>query len=69
MSSKCKEYKTHKSWAKACKKERGNECEYCFWNEATCHAHHVIPVSEGGKHDLCNCLILCPNCHALAHSS
>jgi len=30
------------------------------------HNHHIIPRSEGGSHDLDNCILLCPNHHALA---
>jgi len=30
------------------------------------HNHHIIPRSEGGSHDLNNCVLLCPNHHALA---
>lgn len=30
------------------------------------HNHHITPRSEGGSHDLENCILLCPNHHALA---
>lgn len=30
-------------------------------------AHHVIPVTCDGSHDDENLIVLCPNCHAVAH--
>jgi 5-methylcytosine-specific restriction endonuclease McrA len=30
------------------------------------HNHHIIPRREGGAHTLDNCILLCPNHHALA---
>ena len=38
------------------------DCEFDF----VVHNHHIIPRSEGGSHDLDNCVLLCPNHHALA---
>ncbi len=37
-------------------------CEFDF----IVHNHHIIPRSEGGSHSLENCILLCPNHHALA---
>lgn len=31
------------------------------------HAHHVVPVAAGGADQAGNLVLLCPNCHALAH--
>lgn len=56
----------------------GPVCEACGWDareygmddetaERLLHAHHVIPVSCGGKDVRSNFAMLCPNCHALAH--
>lgn len=49
------------------------ECESCSWSyqmpEATrvMHCHHVVPVARGGGNDSQNLVILCANCHAIAH--
>lgn len=32
------------------------------------HHHHIVPVSCGGTDDPDNLILLCPNCHALAHN-
>jgi hypothetical protein len=31
------------------------------------HAHHVIPVACGGDDAEANLVLLCPNCHSVAH--
>jgi predicted HNH restriction endonuclease len=31
------------------------------------HLHHVIPVAKGGGNEADNLVVLCPNCHAMAH--
>lgn len=33
-----------------------------------CEMHHIDAVSEGGQHELDNLILLCPNCHKLAHN-
>jgi hypothetical protein len=30
-------------------------------------AHHIVPRSLGGTHDYTNLVLLCPNCHRIAH--
>lgn len=45
----------------------GMACMRCGWNEATTDTHHIRQKSAGGSHALSNLLILCPNCHRLAH--
>ena len=62
-----KVYKTRHSWAKALIRERGNRCEICGWDKARCDAHHRAKKSEGGLHTLENGIVLCPNCHRIAH--
>lgn len=32
------------------------------------HAHHAKPLGEGGKDEIENLVVLCPNCHSNAHS-
>ena len=33
-----------------------------------CVIHHIIPVKDGGTDEATNLIMLCPNCHALAHA-
>lgn len=54
----------------------GRKCAICGWfadvdetrypsrgNEV----HHIKPVSKGGENKYTNMILLCPNCHRLAH--
>ena len=49
-------------------------CERCgyrpptFWAEKILHVHHIVPVSFGGGDEPSNLVVICPNCHALAHT-
>jgi hypothetical protein len=49
------------------------DCEACAFSYAMPDAtrvmqcHHVIPVADGGSNDATNLVILCANCHAIAH--
>lgn len=62
---------------RAIKEQSANEefltCEACDWShpmpEATkvMHVHHVVPISRGGDNEETNLILLCPNCHAVAH--
>ena len=42
-------------------------CEVCGWNQGPRDIHHVLPITQGGKNELCNLITLCPNCHRLVH--
>lgn len=56
------------------------KCAICHWEipqdfsvatyspQHGCEFHHIIPVSEGGENTEKNLILLCPNCHKLAHS-
>ena len=33
-----------------------------------CEFHHIVPISDGGENELNNIVLLCPNCHKLAHA-
>lgn len=64
--------KNHKRRAAA---EGRLRCEACGWQPPPplaairiLHCHHVIPVNCGGSNDDSNLIILCPNCHAIAHA-
>ncbi len=52
-------------------KERGSgSCEGCGWappEKRILHAHHVVPLACGGVDEAKNWVVVCPNCHALAH--
>jgi len=46
-----------------------NKCEVCgFSFKPILVVHHIKPISEGGDNSLNNLSVLCPNCHALAHT-
>ena len=56
------------------------KCAICGWGLSTdisvkkyrhsggCQFHHIIPIAQGGTNDEENLILLCPNCHALAHA-
>lgn len=60
-------FASKKSWAKAVRLARGDACELCGWSEAKCDVHHRLPRSEGGQNTIVNAIVLCPNCHRIAH--
>lgn len=31
--------------------------------------HHIVPVKQGGSHELSNLTLLCPNCHMIKHKA
>ncbi|NCQ35041.1 HNH endonuclease [bacterium] len=41
----------------------------CGWDKARCDAHHREPKAKGGKHTIQNGMVLCPNCHRIAHEA
>jgi 5-methylcytosine-specific restriction endonuclease McrA len=60
-------------------KRDNRECQHCgYWLYKHTetdqvfkvgHVHEIVPRSRGGDpHDPANCLLLCPQCHAKAHS-
>lgn len=32
-----------------------------------CEVHHIVPISQGGTEESDNLILLCPNCHKMAH--
>lgn len=53
----------------------GFKCAICGWrlpsNEPLkhgCQLHHIKHVSDGGTNNVSNLILLCPNCHKMAHS-
>ena len=52
------------------------KCAVCGWSlpstshnpQRGCAFHHIIPVCEGGSNSDENLILLCPNCHTMAHA-
>ena len=63
-------YYEHKSTTKPKARQNGlrnlpNKCMICDF-DITIAVHHIIPKREGGKDEISNLAILCPNHHAMA---
>lgn len=41
-------------------------CEVCQIKESS-EVHHIVPISEGGKHDKGNIMAVCRECHDEIH--
>lgn len=39
------------------------------YGPAQLHAHHIVPTSRGGTHDLGNLETRCSNCHRTEHQN
>lgn len=46
----------------------GGICERCHENKGV-HVHRIIRGSNGGKYNKENCVLLCEECHQLAHGN
>ena len=44
----------------------GKKCVLCGL-EGYVELHHIIPISEGGTHDIENLQLLCDTCHRKTH--
>lgn len=55
------------AWRAASIRRFGSACVVCGWAKAACDVHHRIPRSEGGKNTILNAIVVCPNCHRVAH--
>ena len=42
-------------------------CEYCGNCGSKLNAHHLIPLSKGGKNELANLVCVCDQCHSILH--
>lgn len=44
-------------------------CRLCFNKTEiiNCQVHHIVPVSNGGKDDIENLILLCASCHTKVH--
>ena len=56
------------------------KCAICGWSipqwrpgyehcehSGGCEVHHIVPISQGGTEESRNLILLCPNCHKMAH--
>lgn len=66
IQNKANGYTDRETWKKALRRLFGPACMRCGWNEAPCDTHHIWPKHQGGKYQLENGIVLCPNCHRLA---
>lgn len=57
--------------ADACKQRAGYKCQRCgksfLHNKLALHAHHIVPLSKGGRNVLANLIALCEDCHGKEH--
>lgn len=56
---------TFSAIARRLKKEKGDRCTICGWDEAPCDVHHILSRKDGGTNEYSNLIILCPNHHRL----
>jgi hypothetical protein len=42
-------------------------CQRCGARNVELHAHHLIPISEGGSNEIGNLITLCKDCHTDMH--
>ena len=45
----------------------GHKCAICGYDKIV-DCHHITPISDGGKTNLRNGILLCPNCHGEVHA-
>ena len=43
--------------------KQGGKCEYCEKPLLTFHLDHKLPLSRGGRNDVCNIALSCPRCN------
>lgn len=69
LKGKDEVFRSRAAWRDAAVREFGKACQRCGWDEAACDVHHKVPRSLGGKNTLTNAIVLCPNCHRVAHEA
>lgn len=52
---------------KAVLKRDNYRCRECGAKNRKLHVHHIVPISDGGSHDLRNLITLCQSCHNSRH--
>ena len=49
----------------------GYKCQKCgksfLHNKIALHAHHIVPLSKGGRNCLSNLIAVCEECHSKIH--
>lgn len=59
---------SHKdSWSLSVRQYYEDKCMRCGWDKCSCDVHHIIAAKNGGENTLDNAIVLCPNCHRIAH--
>ena len=58
-------YVSNASFRQSIKHHLPSKCEVCGWDEGSVDVCHVIPRNKGGKDNLANVIMLCPNHHRL----
>lgn len=48
---------------------KDDPCWVCGWDISKCDRHRITPGKEGGKYEKDNTVIICPNCHRIAHKN
>ena len=60
-----------KELADQVKARAGYKCQKCgksfINNKIALHAHHIIPLSKGGRNCLSNLIAVCEDCHSRIH--
>lgn len=60
-----------KELSEACRRRDNYKCRRCgrdfSHNKLALHAHHIIPLSKGGRNCLANLISLCEDCHSKEH--
>lgn len=60
-----------KQLSEECRRRYGYICQKCkrsfLHNKLSLHAHHIIPLSKGGRNVLSNLIALCEDCHSKEH--
>lgn len=60
-----------KELSEECRKRACYKCQKCgksfLHNKLALHAHHVIPLSKGGRNTLSNLIAVCEVCHSKIH--
>lgn len=63
--------KNWKELSEQCKIKANYKCQKCgksfINNKIALHAHHIIPLSKGGRNILANLIAVCEDCHSHIH--
>lgn len=70
----CSEHEIRSIWRRLVKERDGHICRRCNTQISTlakcgAHAHHIIPLREGGMDTIDNGATLCIPCHSRVHQN